>query len=117
MLTLEEIKEKVIPIAEKYEIPIIYLFGSYAKGTFLEKNKIDIAYNASYSKATGNEKLSLQEDLEKVLEIPVNLLRIKNPSIYFGTDTKIIYDSDLETIKNFLDDNIVLYENDPRENF
>lgn len=80
MLTLEEIKEKVIPIAEKYEIPVIYLFGSYAKGTFLEKNKIDIVYNASYSKAAGKEKLSLQEDLEKVLEIPVNLLRIKNGS-------------------------------------
>ena len=25
--TLEEIKEKIVPIAEKYRIPMVYIFG------------------------------------------------------------------------------------------
>jgi predicted nucleotidyltransferase len=41
-LTIEEIKTKVTPLAEKYRFPAIYLFGSYARGEASEKSDIDI---------------------------------------------------------------------------
>ncbi|EPI07505.1 toxin-antitoxin system, toxin component domain protein, partial [Enterococcus faecalis RP2S-4] len=31
VMTMNEIKERVKPIAERYEIPVIYVFGSYAR--------------------------------------------------------------------------------------
>ncbi|MDR0943812.1 MAG: nucleotidyltransferase domain-containing protein [Ruminococcus sp.] len=40
--TIEEIKEKIRPIAEKYNLPAVYLFGSYARGEADEKSDIDI---------------------------------------------------------------------------
>ena len=30
--TLEQLREKITPIAEKYRIPAVYVFGSYARG-------------------------------------------------------------------------------------
>ena len=41
MLTLEEIREKVIPIAKKYKIEKISLFGSYARGDADKKSDLD----------------------------------------------------------------------------
>ena len=31
ILTLNEIKERVKPVAEKHNVPVIYIFGSYAR--------------------------------------------------------------------------------------
>jgi predicted nucleotidyltransferase len=40
--TIEEIKERIRPVAEKYNLPAVYLFGSYARGEADEKSDIDI---------------------------------------------------------------------------
>ena len=34
--TLDEIKKRIIPVIEKYSIPAMYLFGSYARGEATE---------------------------------------------------------------------------------
>ena len=47
--TLEEIKAIVAPIAEKYNVAQIYLFGSYARGEATEKSDIDLVMNFSDS--------------------------------------------------------------------
>lgn len=39
--TLEEIRLLVSPIIEKYRIPAMYLFGSYARGTAAEDSDLD----------------------------------------------------------------------------
>lgn len=39
--TIEEIKEKAIPIAQKYGVESLSLFGSYARGEANEKSDID----------------------------------------------------------------------------
>lgn len=41
--TLEELKEKVKPVAEKYQLSKVYLFGSYAREQADEKSDIDLA--------------------------------------------------------------------------
>ncbi|MCL2254026.1 MAG: nucleotidyltransferase domain-containing protein [Lachnospiraceae bacterium] len=40
--TIEELKEIIYPIAQKYNISKVYLFGSYARGDFDEQSDIDI---------------------------------------------------------------------------
>jgi predicted nucleotidyltransferase len=39
--TIEEIKNLIRPIAIKYNFPVIYVFGSYARGEATEKSDID----------------------------------------------------------------------------
>lgn len=41
MFTLEEIKQKSIPIAKKYGIKNLFLFGSYARGEANEESDLD----------------------------------------------------------------------------
>lgn len=40
--TIDEIKEKVAPIAKKYNIDRVYLFGSYARGEADENSDVDL---------------------------------------------------------------------------
>lgn len=40
--TCEQIKSAVVPIAEKYQIEKVYLFGSYARGDYNEESDIDL---------------------------------------------------------------------------
>ena len=42
VLTIKQIKEKILPIANKYNIHDIYLFGSYARGEATNKSDVDI---------------------------------------------------------------------------
>ncbi len=40
--SIEELKCTIAPIAEKYQISKVYLFGSYAKGDYHEQSDIDL---------------------------------------------------------------------------
>lgn len=42
MLTLQEIKERVAPVARKYELRAVYLFGSYARNDADENSDVDL---------------------------------------------------------------------------
>lgn len=44
MYTIETIREKVIPIAKKYGVKKISLFGSYARGEADEKSDLDFLF-------------------------------------------------------------------------
>ncbi len=43
--TVEEIQKKVRPIAEKYGIDTVWLFGSYARGEANENSDVDLLVN------------------------------------------------------------------------
>ena len=40
--TVDEIKQRVEPVAKKYDIEKVYLFGSYARGDATEESDIDL---------------------------------------------------------------------------
>jgi predicted nucleotidyltransferase len=71
--TVEEIRQKIVPIAIKYEIMNVFLFGSYARNEAKVKSDIDLRIDVK--KGTGYFKLcEIHGDLEDVFHIKVDLL-------------------------------------------
>ena len=52
--TIESIANIIEPIAKKYHLPAVYLFGSYARGTATEVSDIDLLVDT-----TGTSLISL----------------------------------------------------------
>lgn len=102
MLTLEEIKDKTSSVAKKYEVPVIYLFGSYARGEANENSDIDLAYEGTNSKAKGSKKFAFKRDIEKELGVDVDLLRVENFDFSFNKDKDLV--------NEFQKEKIVIYE-------
>ena len=73
ILSIEEITEKVRPIAKKYNLKEMYLFGSYARGEAEEESDIDFVIDSSRIKDY-DELFDLQQDLEKALKSSVDIV-------------------------------------------
>lgn len=75
--TLAEIKNKVIPILEKYRIPDMYLFGSYARGNATEDSDIDFLIDTTGTDLTSLLRLgALYCDLEETFQKPIDLITV-----------------------------------------
>ena len=48
--TVEELKKCIAPIARRYELPKVYLFGSYARGEATQESDVDLLIDRSGSK-------------------------------------------------------------------
>lgn len=69
---IEEIAEKIRPIAENYKIDKVYLFGSYARREAIEESDIDLIINSD--KLRGLKFFGLYEDLKEAFQKNVDLL-------------------------------------------
>ena len=75
ILTTEDINRFVRPIAEKYHVKEIYLFGSYARGEADENSDLDfLVFGGKNFKLT--MIFSLAEDLREVLNKKVDVFEI-----------------------------------------
>ena len=75
ILTLEQISEIVKPIALKYQVESIYLFGSYARGEATEDSDLDfLVFGGSNFKLTNI--FALAEDLREAFNKPVDVFEI-----------------------------------------
>ena len=75
VLTLENVKKLVKPIAEKYHVEEIYLFGSYARGEANRDSDLDfLVYGGKNFKLT--MIFALAEDLREVLNKQVDVFEI-----------------------------------------
>ena len=72
MYTIEKIREKVIPIAKKYGVKKISLFGSYARGEADEKSDVDFLFKKG--KVLGLKYFSFVNDLEDEFQCHVDLV-------------------------------------------
>jgi predicted nucleotidyltransferase len=71
--TIEEIREKVKPIAEKYGIDKVWLFGSYARGEATEDSDVDFVL--TYTKLIGKFALGgVFADMEDTFGMPVDIV-------------------------------------------
>lgn len=70
--TINEIADKVLPIAEAYGIDKIYLFGSYARSEATEESDIDLY--VEFSKPLGLRYCSFVSDIEESLGKCVDII-------------------------------------------
>lgn len=92
--TLEEIKSRVLPIIQKYGIPAMYLFGSYARGTATEDSDLDFLVDTTGTRLTSLLSLGqLYCDLEAVFQKEIDLITVGS----------ILQDSTMESDRHFRD--------------
>ncbi|MCL2403387.1 MAG: nucleotidyltransferase domain-containing protein [Coriobacteriia bacterium] len=72
--TVAEIQERIAPVAKKYDLASVCLFGSYARGNAREDSDIDLLIDIRGSKAIGLEFGALANDLESGLGKGVDLI-------------------------------------------
>ena len=72
--TVEEIRRRITPVAEKYKLSSVYLFGSYARGEATGDSDIDLLVDLTGSAVRGLNYVSLYEDFQAALEKNVDLV-------------------------------------------
>lgn len=76
--TIQEIQDLVTPIIRKYNIPAMYLFGSYARGEATEESDIDFLVDTTGTELTSLLRLgALYCDLEEVLCKKIDLITVR----------------------------------------
>lgn len=76
--TLSEIKAKVQPIIKRYNLPALYLFGSYARDTATDESDLDFVVDTAGTKLTSLLPLGeLYCDLEDTFQKSIHLITLK----------------------------------------
>ncbi|MGT2867101.1 nucleotidyltransferase family protein [Streptococcus fryi] len=98
--TIDEIREKIVPVAKKYNLSAVYLFGSYARGEADESSDVDLAYDDLDDRY---DIMSLVGEVSNIFSEDVDFLdmdRLLSPSTNVGQLVK----------RNFLRERILLYK-------
>lgn len=82
---IEEIAERVRPVAERYGLLKVYLFGSYARGEATEESDVDLLVDAENVKGLVTY-CGLIDDLEKALEKELDLVTLRGLYDKYRTD-------------------------------
>lgn len=76
--TISEIKKCIEPIAEKYRLKAVYLFGSYARGEASDDSNIDILIDREGSTIKSAFDMGgLYEDLSSYLGKEIGLITLQ----------------------------------------
>ncbi len=77
LYTVEEIIKRITPVAIKYQLPAVYLFGSYARGTATETSDIDLLVDTTGTSVKSLFALgALYCDMEDALGKPIDLITV-----------------------------------------
>ena len=73
--TLDEIARRIRPVAEKYRLKAVYVFGSYARGEAREDSDIDLLVDLTGADLSGFFAIGgLYNDLETALNKEIDLV-------------------------------------------
>lgn len=74
-LTVDDIRILVEPVAKKYGLKAVYLFGSYADGSQDDASDVDLVVDTSGTGINSLFKLgALYADLEEALGVPIDMI-------------------------------------------
>ena len=77
--SVEEIRHIVAPIARKYRVKSVYLFGSYAKNQATETSDIDLIVDTAGSELKGLFALgALYCELKEALQKEIDLITVSS---------------------------------------
>lgn len=77
--SVDEIRSRIAPVAEKHGLKAVYLFGSYARGTATPKSDIDLLVDISGTKIKSLLQLSeVLCDFEDTLGKQVDLVTTRS---------------------------------------
>ena len=77
--SVEAIQSIVAPIASRYGIPAVYLFGSYARGTATEHSDIDLLIDTSGTEINSLLRLgAVYTELAEALQKPIDLITVRS---------------------------------------
>ena len=76
--SIDELRRRIAPVARKYKIPVIYLFGSYARNEATDNSDVDIMIDREGSAIRGMFDMGgLYTDLCESLEKDVDLITVQ----------------------------------------
>jgi predicted nucleotidyltransferase len=76
MLTVETIREKALPIAHKYQVKRLLLFGSYANGNANADSDADFLVEFTLPEPSIFAVMGLREELSRSLGKPVDVVTL-----------------------------------------
>lgn len=88
VLTIKQIKERILPVLAKHNIREVYLFGSYARGEAKNNSDVDI-YCESGDIKTFIQQGFLEDELKEALGKDIDL-------IFIGTELNDFFKEQLE---------------------
>ena len=74
--TADEIRDKISPIARKYQLQSVYLFGSYARNEAIDTSDLDVLVDTTGSIVTGWVIGGLYNDLCETFGGRVDIITI-----------------------------------------
>ena len=103
--SLQEIANRVLPVARRYGLRSVYVFGSYARGQAREDSDIDLLVDTTGTNL--NSLLSLGKlycDLEEVLEKKIDLITVSS------LEQRPSFESDILFRENVNKEKVKLYD-------
>jgi predicted nucleotidyltransferase len=76
--SLDELAELIRPVAEKYKLPSVYIFGSYARGEATEESDVDILVELNGSLVKGIKYGGLFEDLSATVKKRIDMVNLES---------------------------------------
>lgn len=75
--SIDEIQKRITPVAQKYGLLAVYLFGSYARGEATAESDVDLLVDLSGTQIDSLFKLGgLYSDLEEALGTGIDLVTV-----------------------------------------
>lgn len=72
--SIDELRKRITPVAKKYNLRAVYLFGSYARNEATEDSDVDILIDRTGSSVKGLVMGGLYNDLSESLGKGIDLL-------------------------------------------
>lgn len=96
--SIEEITEKIYPIAKEYNISEIYIFGSYARNEATEESDVDF-YIPKLPSNLGIKYFGMYEKIKSTLDKEIDIITDKTTFLTTELKNKYIYNINQNKVK------------------